>query len=84
MFNKKENDNEVKLSDFSNGLSGVSEETLKALMEKLIQKIHPQKAKSNLEEEKIYNLNDMDYSNLNKKINNYKDSNINITFFENP
>ena len=28
MFNKKENDNEVKLSDFSNGLSGVSEETL--------------------------------------------------------
>lgn len=28
MFNKKKNDNEVKLSDFSNGLSGVSEETL--------------------------------------------------------
>ena len=44
-------------------------------------KIYPQKAKSNLEEEKIYNI---DYSNSNKKINYYKDSNINITFSHYP
>ena len=38
--------------------------------------------KSNLEEKNIYNLNDIDYSD--KKINNYKDSNINITFSHYP
>ena len=38
--------------------------------------------KSNLEEEKIYNLNDIDYSN--KKINNYKDSNLNISILDYP
>ena len=47
-------------------------------------KIYSEQTKSNLEEEKIYNLNDIDYSNSNKKINNYKDSNINITFSHYP
>ncbi len=45
-------------------------------------KIFSLKTKSNLEEKNIYNLNDIDYSN--KKINNYKDSNINITFSHYP
>ena len=40
-------------------------------------KIFSLEIKSNLEEKNIYNLNDIDFSN--KKINNYKDSNINIT-----
>ena len=39
-------------------------------------KIFSNETKSNLEENKIYNLKDIDYSN--KKINNYKESNINI------
>ena len=47
-------------------------------------KIYSEQTKSNLEEEKIYNLNDIDYTNSNKKINNYKDSNLNITFFHYP
>ena len=38
--------------------------------------------KSNLEEENLYNLNDIDYSN--KKISNYKDSNINISVLDYP
>ena len=45
-------------------------------------KIFSLEIKSNLEEKNIYNLNDIDYSN--KKINNYKDSNINITFSHYP
>ena len=45
-------------------------------------KIFSSESKSNLEEKNIYNLNDIDYSN--KKINNYKDSNINITFSHYP
>ena len=45
-------------------------------------KISSSETKSNLEEENIYNLNDIDYSN--KKINNYKDSNINITILDYP
>ena len=45
-------------------------------------KIFSLETKSNLEEKNIYNLNDIDYSN--KKINNYKDSNINITFSHYP
>ena len=32
--------------------------------------------------EKIYNLNDIDYTNSNKKINNYKDSNLNEDFLQ--
>ena len=47
-------------------------------------KIYSEQTQSNLEEEKIYNLNDIDYTNSNKKINNYKDSNINITFSHYP
>ena len=42
-------------------------------------KIFSLEIKSNLEEKNIYNLNDIDFSN--KKINNYKDSNISITTF---
>ena len=45
-------------------------------------KMSSSETKSNLEEEKFYNLNDIDYSN--KKINNYKDSNINITILDYP
>jgi hypothetical protein len=45
-------------------------------------KIFSNETKSNLEENKIYNLKDIDYSN--KKINNYKESNINITFSHYP
>ena len=45
-------------------------------------KISSPETKSNLEEENFYNLNDTDY--LNKKINNYKDSNINITISDYP
>ena len=45
-------------------------------------KIFSNLTKSNLEENKIYNLKDIDYSN--KKINNYKESNINITFSHYP
>ena len=45
-------------------------------------KIFSSETKTNLEEKNIYNLNDIDYSN--KKINNYKDSNINITFSHYP
>ena len=45
-------------------------------------KIFSSETKSNLEEKNIYNLKDIDYSN--KKINNYKDSNINITFSHYP
>ena len=45
-------------------------------------KISSSETKSNLEEDKFYNLNDIDYSN--KKINNYKDSNINITILDYP
>ena len=43
-------------------------------------RIFSEETKSNLKEEKIYNL----YSNDYKKINNYKDSNINITFSHYP
>ena len=43
-------------------------------------RIYSEETKSNLEEEKIYNLNNNEY----KKINNYKDSNINITFSHYP
>ena len=45
-------------------------------------KITSPETKSNLEEENLYNLNDVDYSN--KKINNYKDSNINISISDYP
>ena len=45
-------------------------------------KISSSETKSNLEEENMYNLNDIDYSN--KKINNYKDSNINVTISDYP
>ena len=45
-------------------------------------KIFSSKTKSNLEEKNLYNMNDIDYAN--KKINNYKDSNINITFTHYP
>ena len=45
-------------------------------------KNYSSETKSNLEEKNIYNLNDIEYSN--KKINNYKDSNINITFSHYP
>ena len=45
-------------------------------------KISSPETKSNLEEENLYNLNDIDYSN--KKINNYKDSNINIVISDYP
>ena len=45
-------------------------------------KIFSLEIKSNLEEKNIYNLNDIDFSN--KKINNYKDSNISITFSHYP
>ena len=45
-------------------------------------KIFASQNESNLEENKIYNLNDIDYSN--KRINNYKESNINITFSHYP
>ena len=45
-------------------------------------KISSPETKSNLEEENFYNLNDIDYSN--KKINNYKDSNINIVISDYP
>jgi len=45
-------------------------------------KISSPETKSNLEEENLYNLNDVDYSN--KKINNYKDSNINISISDYP
>ena len=45
-------------------------------------KISSSETKSNLEEETLYNLNDIDYSN--KKINNYKDSNINISISDYP
>ena len=45
-------------------------------------KMSSYETKSNLEEEKIYNLNDIDYSN--KKINNYKDSNLNISISDYP
>ena len=43
-------------------------------------KIYSEETKSNLNEEEIFNINDVEYTNSNKKINNYKDSNINITF----
>ena len=45
-------------------------------------KISSPETKSNLEEETFYNLNDIDYSN--KKISNYKDSNINIYISDYP
>ena len=45
-------------------------------------KITSPETKSNLEEENLYNLNDIDYSN--KKINNFKDSNINISISDYP
>ena len=45
-------------------------------------KISSLRTQSNLNEEILYNLNDIDYSN--KKINNYKDSNINITISDYP
>ena len=47
-------------------------------------KIYSEETKSNLNEEKIFNINDVEYTNSNKKINNYKDSNINITFSHYP
>ena len=47
-------------------------------------KIYSEETKSNLKEEKIFNINDVEYTNSNKKINNYKDSNINITFSHYP
>ena len=45
-------------------------------------KISSSETKPNLDEDILYNLNDIDYSN--KKINNYKDSNINITISDYP
>ena len=47
-------------------------------------KIFSPETNSNLDEDKIYNTNEAEYSNINKKINNYKDSNINITFSHYP
>ena len=61
-------------------------ENLKAIFEFYIDsvriRISSSETKSNLQEEDLYNLNDIDYSN--KKINNYKDSNINITISDYP
>ena len=61
-------------------------ENLKAIFEFYIDsvriRISSSETKSNLQEEDLYNLNDIDYSN--KKINDYKDSNINITISDYP
>ena len=45
-------------------------------------KMGSNETKSNLNEEQMYNLNDLDFSN--KKINNYKESNINVTISDYP
>ena len=45
-------------------------------------KISSSETKSNLEEENLFNLNDIDYSN--KKISNYKDSNIKVVISDYP